>query len=78
MRNRKRQPWGEKSQDAKKADKNIKYCVKCKKCWEAIYYGSKKNIYHYFDFPTYGKIKEACFTCKGDKNGENGLHKLSM
>jgi len=71
MKVNKKPPWGEKAQDARKADRNIKYCIKCKKCWESIYYGSKQNTYHYFDFPTYGKQKELCNYCKGENNGKN-------
>tara|TARA_R100000664_G_scaffold2996_1_gene7058 strand:- start:34044 stop:34241 length:198 start_codon:yes stop_codon:yes gene_type:complete len=59
----KKNPWEEKSGDAKTADKRIKYCPGCKKCWESIYYGSKQNIYHYLDFPTYGKAREICKVC---------------
>ena len=71
MKVNKKAPWGEKIQDARKADKNIKYCIECKRCWEAIYYGNKQNIYHYLSFPSYGKQKQICKHCKGENNGED-------
>ena len=36
--------------DARNADIRVKYCTKCKKCWE-------KEMY-YENFPSYGKEKE--------------------
>ena len=59
--------------EAKKADKDIKHCIKCNLCWEIDWhqtrttYNRKKNrtLYnHYDNFPTYGKEKEICPTCK--------------
>ena len=73
-----KQPWGEKIQDARKADKNIKYCKECRRCWEPIYYGNKQSIYHYVDFPLYGKQKQICKHCKGENNEQNVMDKLLM
>lgn len=57
-----------KSIDAKKADKNIKYCTKCKQCWEIDCLNHSRNrldIHNYYsNFPSYGKIKEICNKCK--------------
>lgn len=57
-----------KSIDARKADKNIKYCIKCKKCWELDWLNYSRNrldLYSYYsNFPSYGKIKEICNKCK--------------
>lgn len=57
--------------DAKLADSTIRYCVKCRKCWEIIIHptqrkGSQKNIrnvHYYKDFPSYGKEKIECLHC---------------
>ena len=53
--------------DANAADRNIKYCKDCNKCWE-IDHGAKINgvtiIRYYVDFPTRGKIRESCLYCK--------------
>ena len=62
----KKNPWGTKSKDAKVADKKIKFCLKCKSCWEVISnIGSKKQLIFYDDFPTYGKQRKICKLCKG-------------
>ena len=66
--------------DAYKADIAVKYCIKCNRCWEfdrtAIrnLKGKKRGndvISHYINFPTYGKSRETCPHCKGNKNGNN-------
>ena len=58
--------------DARLADKHVKYCKKCDKCWEIDWQTSRNQrrtigkqmlISHYSDFPTYGKIKETCYYC---------------
>ena len=58
--------------DAKKADSFIKYCTKCKKCWE-LTIGSaqsngkkRRNILYYDNFVSYGKEREICKMCKGE------------
>ena len=58
--------------DAKRADKTIKLCTKCDKCWEidiastTSYMKRVKKIYYvyYKDFPSYGKPVEVCPKCK--------------
>ena len=64
--------------DAYRADKQVKYCTKCKKCWEldttAVrnLKGQKKGtqlLNHYPNFPSYGKKRKTCLVCKGDYNG---------
>tara|TARA_R110002020_G_C16071182_1_gene756248 strand:- start:202 stop:441 length:240 start_codon:yes stop_codon:yes gene_type:complete len=59
--------------DGKNADNRIKYCNKCKKCWEGDYYALNKNIpiIHYDDFPSYGKKIETCDDCKTNSFSEN-------
>lgn len=58
--------------DAKKADKEIKYCTRCKKCWqidlestrESHNRAKQKIIYNYYNnFPTIGKKREFCTKC---------------
>jgi len=56
--------------DSKKADKVVKYCKGCQKCWEfwTEQRGPKrertKMLYIYADFPAYGKEKKLCPMCK--------------
>ena len=59
--------------DAKRTDKSVKYCNGCSMCWEhnneySKSSGSRKygkiSIYKYNNFPTYGKVRELCPTCK--------------
>lgn len=57
--------------DAKLADSTIRYCVKCKKCWEIIIHPTQrigqnkniKNVHYYSNFPSYGKQKIECLHC---------------
>jgi hypothetical protein len=53
--------------DATAADRNIKYCQDCNKCWE-IDHGTKIQgvtiVRYYVDFPTRGKEREICIYCK--------------
>ena len=58
--------------EAIKADKTVKHCLNCKRCWEKI---ESYNIRHYegyayvyYDnFPTYGKQKITCPKCSGKR-----------
>ncbi len=50
--------------DGKKTDKNIKFCKKCKRCWEMDFIG---NVIHYKDFPTYKKERQVCSICKNNQ-----------
>ena len=54
--------------DGKIADRTIKYCFKCKRCWQLVLSGWReaKNIMpsYYYDFPSYGKEKKLCKECK--------------
>jgi multimeric flavodoxin WrbA len=59
--------------DAKKADKNIKYCESCNKCWEidgskanGSYYRDKgiKPTLFYEDFPILGRERKQCEECE--------------
>ena len=54
----------------KKADKNIKHCNKCKRCWEPVCRpnSSKKQFLWYNNFPAYGKEKQTCPTCLNNIN----------
>lgn len=49
--------------DGKKADKSIKYCEDCNRCWETIKLGGSNNVLHYEDFPTYKRKRKKCFIC---------------
>ena len=66
--------------DSKSADRNIKYCKSCNKCWEITLMNNfrkkERKIIYYDDFPNYGKIKEACDACKGENNVKNVMDKL--
>jgi hypothetical protein len=66
--------------DSKAADKNIKYCKYCNKCWEIQLMNNfrkkERKIIYYDDFPNYGKIKQTCDTCKGKNNVKNVMDKL--
>ena len=46
--------------DARTADRTVKFCPKCKKCYEII----NKNCHYYTDFPSYGKARVVCRACK--------------
>ena len=59
--------------DSQLADKQIKHCKKCNRCWElSATFRVKKNgkrniedfISYYVNFPTYGKKKQQCHQCK--------------
>ena len=65
--------------DAKNADTRVKYCIECRRCWEIIIINNftkkSREIRHYEDFPSYGKVKEKCDKCKGERNGKNVIDK---
>jgi hypothetical protein len=54
--------------DAKFADKSIKLCPECKRCWQLILSGWKGSMgilpNYYYDFPSYGKEKKICKQCE--------------
>lgn len=50
--------------DAKMADKRIKYCPKCKLCWQKLEKPMGGGVDYFNDFPTYGKEKKVCMDCK--------------
>lgn len=52
--------------EAKLADRRIKYCKSCLKCWMKI----KTNIMHYDDFPSFGKEKVICPPCKQSRGND--------
>jgi|14_taG_2_1085336.scaffolds.fasta_scaffold10611_6 hypothetical protein len=61
--------------DAKLADKKIKFCNTCNRCWEIDKEATKTSynrklgriIYSYYeDFPKYGKQTQECSQCKGE------------
>ena len=56
----------------KKADKDIKHCRQCRRCWEPVCKpdNSKTQFLWYNDFPAYGKETKTCPTCQ-TKNKNN-------
>jgi len=52
--------------DAKSADKKVKYCPDCNRCWILNEFSlpNKHEPEYYVDFPTYGKQVKACPRCK--------------
>ena len=64
--------------DAKLADMAIKFCKKCKICWEIIPVNTRvngvwkkvKTIEYYKNFPSYGKEKVDCLKCEGGEPEE--------
>ncbi len=53
-----------KLRDANIADIDIKYCTECHRCYTTSDQSHLKNIEHFSNFPSYGKKKEVCITCK--------------
>ena len=51
--------------DAKRADKYIKYCPKCKRCYEQMFRHTwqQLTIVYLENFPSYGKEKLICDDC---------------
>lgn len=63
--------------DAKRADECIKYCPKCKQCYEEMWRHSWqhfKGIKYLMNFPSYGKQKKICVECQdaSDSSDERG------
>ena len=59
------------NRDAVQADLRIKYCPKCRKCYETDQQatrntGERSNVY-YDDFVSYGKDKVICERCEAPK-----------
>ena len=62
--------------DAILTDKYVKYCSKCRKCWQKVSHQTTNqntieldgNNYmnYYIDFPAYGKEKKVCLLCSGE------------
>lgn len=52
--------------DAKKADKDIMICIKCKCGWERNF--NKNGFNYYKSFVSYGKKKGICPMCKGKES----------
>ena len=59
--------------EGKRTDARVKYCPKCKFCWELDKYQSQqyqnkekdRKAYNYYEnFPKYGKEKKVCPRCK--------------
>tara|TARA_R100000152_G_C6719777_1_gene145962 strand:+ start:288 stop:596 length:309 start_codon:yes stop_codon:yes gene_type:complete len=57
-------------QDAMRADENIKFCTKCKKCYEKLKYQTGDNkrtvvwhVNYYRNFVSYGKERVICDNC---------------
>ena len=70
------------TKEARNTDARVRFCVKCRKCWEYLSIDTnsrkKREVRYYKDFPTYGKEKQKCDRCKGEKNGKNVVDKLSV
>ena len=55
--------------DGRRADNRIKYCHKCRKCWERIRKNGIDIFMFYEDFVIYGKEKSICYMCsENDKS----------
>ena len=57
-------------------DSLVRYCKQCTRCWQpmkvwdkATGRHTKKVSEHYIDFPSIGKKRQICYTCKEDHNG---------
>ena len=48
-------------------DRAIRYCPKCKSCWERIWVSGEMTINNYKDFPHLGKEKIECPSCRKKK-----------
>ncbi len=46
------------------ADKDVRYCSECKRCWEGKYRPNRVGVKYYKDFPSYGKSRVICENCK--------------
>jgi len=53
--------------DGKLADKTVKFCPGCRRCYDTRYYkdvGNAGKVIYYDDFPSYGKEKRTCKGCE--------------
>ena len=46
---------------------NPYYCIDCKRQWHYIG-GKKKQLYYYYNLPSYGRKREICPECVGDQS----------
>jgi hypothetical protein len=53
--------------EAKLADRRIKYCKSCSRCWMKI---RSTEFRHYNDFPSFGKEKVICPLCKKSRGSD--------
>ena len=53
--------------DGRRADNRVKYCPKCKCCWEMMRKDSGDTFLYYENFVSYGKRKEVCNKCNKKK-----------
>tara|TARA_R100001510_G_scaffold20756_1_gene18159 strand:- start:350 stop:601 length:252 start_codon:yes stop_codon:yes gene_type:complete len=54
--------------DGRRADNRVRYCPKCKNCWEMIRKDCVDTFLFYEDFVSYGKEKIICYKCSNKKN----------
>ena len=57
--------------DARRCDKEVKYCKKCNRCWESVRLSNDIDIEHYSDFEKLGKEKKICPICRKVKKAGN-------
>ena len=53
--------------DGKLADKTVKFCPRCHRCYDTRYYkdvGNTGKVIYYDDFPSYGKERRTCKRCE--------------
>tara|TARA_R100000995_G_scaffold75479_1_gene44842 strand:+ start:498 stop:710 length:213 start_codon:yes stop_codon:yes gene_type:complete len=59
--------YNDKTPDGELADKTIKHCVVCNRCYDTRYYKDvvdPTEVIYYDDFPKFGKEKQTCKNCK--------------
>jgi hypothetical protein len=50
--------------DARRCDKEVKYCSNCNRCWEFVKIFNDVEIEHYSDFEKLGKERKICPICR--------------